>query len=241
MKRFLLLLALCKYVNSSQASVVGVQKPKINLSYHTHLNLDSFSSALQQEISRILSETANIKELNKIHIDVSSSIIGDEGLITVLNTLMTTHNYKNTITGNPVKLDARMNRITSSGVASFLEKYILFMGDSDHESAEENYDEDDIYNSDSKIGSKKPFYFDSVDFGVNDIGLHGVDHDKKSKVGINKMNKMIRALIQNEWNCCPRTLRFDVCGLGPSTCRAIGKVSNDTFRREIRSLISLIL
>ena len=224
MRTFVLLLALCKYVNSSQASVVGVQKPKINLSYHTHLNLDSFSSALQQEISRILSETATIKELDKIHIDVSSSIIGDEGLLAVLNTLMSTQDYKTTIKGNPVELDARMNRISSSEVTSFLGKYILYMGDSGYKTVEKD-DEDDIYNSDTKIGTKYPFYFDSLDFGVNDIGLHGVDHDKKSKLAIVEMNKMIRGLIQNEFQCCPRTLRLDVCGLGPSTCRAIGKVS----------------
>lgn len=223
LKRFLLLLALCHVKKEANASLIGVQKPNINLSYHTHLNLESFSSALDKEISRVLLDIIDSNEKRKrIYIDVSSSIIGDEGIISVLDTLMTC-NPKNISTEYPVELDMRMNRITSSGVSSFLKRYLLYLAESNADELELS-SQNDIYLSDLRNDHKRLIYLDSIDLGVNDIGLHGIDTDSKSSMAIAEMNKMFRTLVQNEYDRCPRALRLDVCGLGPATCKAIGKV-----------------
>ena len=240
------------------------------------------SSEIREEM------TSNL--LIRLGIDVSNSIIQDEGLNAILDSLLLQSEKainndnveeKGELSNNDsnqnlnqetihhsmilpprkddvlvsVSLEARMNRLSAKGVANFFER-ITNLGNhtssfvnTNHiatTSQDSNAEDVDVianttlHDDDQGKESTEPMqtqipnkriYFEYLDFGLNDIGLHGVDTYKKESDNA-LLFASIRNLVQgsnNEQNSnygCPRVLRMDYCGLGPPFCRAIGKVSS---------------
>ncbi len=288
-------------------------------------NSSSSSTNVREIEEGIEAEEEAVKE-SKIEIDVSCSMLKDEGIDIIINSLlmkgrsssngggesqslsteeqkMLLHNDdeeeeevvgenrkdssirpiatgKSIISMLPplsIEFQARMNKITLSGIASFFNKLIAIgeeqqqhqkqvqydnvttdtvtsntdhnninitsttdstnatvstlctsMGDGRNEtriSQEENletknYTHPTIHDNDDK-DKYNDIYMESIDIGLNDFGLHGI-----GRRNIQKFLQSIQKLIENQSGLvCPFVLRMDNCGLGPLSCRYIGKVS----------------
>jgi hypothetical protein len=149
----------------------------MDLSYKPHLKAATLSHAIRRAIDE--------RPSSAVELDVSFSELGNEGILSVLQSLQTKELY----------LSARMNRLTAEGVSNML-KFIL--GD------------------DTKNESPPPFLLRSLELGWNNLG--------PDQTGSKEFLSSLRRLIEDPEKC-PRVLRLCKCGLGPASCRAIGKVS----------------
>jgi len=115
-----------------------------------------------------------------------------------------------TIDNQEIQLDMRMNQLSSVG-ASFL---LDFLSSSPQPPQEIEND-----------ATKKSLLVSSLDIGLNDLGYPGPDVTNDAMQRQEQQRsfaKSIRTFIESP--NCPSTLRMDSCGIGPPTCRAIGKV-----------------
>jgi hypothetical protein len=88
-------------------------------------------------------------------------------------------------------------------------------------------EEEDTTKTDGKIhmGNKnKPplalFSIQSLDLGWNNLGR--ISGSRSASSGVRTMNKALRRLLSDSRQC-PPSIRLNVCGLGPSSCRDIAK------------------
>jgi len=206
-----------------------LEVPFIDLSYLTHLDTKRLYQILKDNIQNEFGSNNNFRQLQ---IDVSSSCLGDSGVLDMVECLA--EENKNDDHGDDdvgdlssplhVSLEARMNHISPLGASSLFDRIISFRNQTSSSGEidgnriakpEENVK--DNHQTHYKQKSRNIF-MNSLDLGFNDIG-HG-SGDKKE---IYAFNKSLKRLIENEVGGCPRVLRLDVCGLGAPSCRAIGK------------------
>jgi hypothetical protein len=88
-------------------------------------------------------------------------------------------------------------------------------------------EEEDATKTDGKIhtgnNNKPPLAFvsiQSLDLGWNNLGR--VSGSRSASSGVKTMNKALRRLLSDSRQC-PPSIRLNVCGLGPSSCRDIAK------------------
>ena len=215
----------------------------INLSYQTHLDSSKITSLLLTKIQSASEEKSrnNVLGPKEINIDVSASHLGDEGIVSLFDSLLECQDGKTPSTME-VSLEARMNRLSPTGASNLLERIMTLNGGLNLANVTEN--EEEIQSSDEKEEDataiatdetsptstaaptntqvQNTIYIHALDLGLNDIGI---GHDGGNTRTAGKMQKSLRKLIENESECCPRILRMDACGLGAPSCRAIGKVS----------------
>jgi hypothetical protein len=123
-----------------------------------------------------------------------------------------------------ISLEARMNQITPQGASNIFDRIILSCSNQTL-SVASNKEEEGTHETNPpdvlsfKGEESSRIYIDLLDLAFNDIG-----HGKGEKKDIVLFHKSLRRLIENEFGCCPRILRLDVCGIGAPSCRAIGKV-----------------
>lgn len=231
---------------SSQIGLSNNNGEIINLSYQTHLDSSKITSLLLTKIQSA-SEKENRNNIigpKKINIDVSASSLGDEGMVSLFDSLLECQDGKAPSTME-VSLEARMNRLSPTGASNLLERIMTLNGDLNSANATENENEEKVQSSDEKEEGatakathetsptitaaptntqvRNTVYIHALDLGLNDIGI---GHDGGNTKTAGKMQKSLRKLIENESECCPRILRMDACGLGAPSCRAIGKVSH---------------
>mmetsp|Transcript_15041 Transcript_15041/g.17169 ORF Transcript_15041/g.17169 Transcript_15041/m.17169 type:complete len:701 (+) Transcript_15041:104-2206(+) len=184
-----------------------------------------------------------------LSVDVSFSFIKDEGIEKVLDTLLSC-DESDEPRCIPMSLDASMNHITPKGVSKLFNRLVQLaekrvMDSNDTENYTTANPENNVTKSieieqlekhttnsshveidtDEKLKSEKRhhIYMESINISLNDIGLHGVDTVHKTSETASFM-KSIKKLIENESGlACPSILRIDNCGLGPPSCRSIGK------------------
>ncbi len=169
----------------------------VDQSYDTKWDPIQISKAIQEFYSNRGRDGGG----SAINIDVSNSLILDEGLQTIFDSILhssssSEHNDEHNQHDNilSVSLEARMNRLTAKGVAAFFDRIIDTMK-INNEKVPTNTDTDTVtesneinQNENNKLeqNSKEPksqkmkniptrIHFQYIDFGFNDIGLHGVD------------------------------------------------------------------
>jgi hypothetical protein len=207
----------------------------VDLSYHTHLDAKDVNQILHDNIQN---ELGSNRETRHMKIDVSSSGLGDSGIQDILESCLAVAEKNKDDRGNDkdnigqlssplyVSLEARMNNISPKGASSLFDRIVAFQnqtassGEIDTKGSE-TYQENvkDNHNQEFSKEKSRNTFIESLDLGFNDIG-----HGTGDKTEIYAFNKSLKRLIENQFGCCPRVLRLDVCGLGAPSCRAIGKV-----------------
>jgi hypothetical protein len=258
----------------------------INRSYKHNLSKNEITQAIRRQIHQsflqkkdidiILDKEVELPDMN-IDIDVSCSLVKDDGIETILDSLQSCDEGEEPASIS-VSLEARMNRISSLGLATFFDRLVTSAEErllelnvtstsaSDEEgegitelSIDENENGESIGNHDDEIKTNETeivvapsgplennqtiakatettipekrhnyVYMESIDLGLNGIGLNGAETYKKksSKKSFALFLHSMRKLIENQCGlACPSVLRMDNCGLGPPSCRSIGKVS----------------
>lgn len=206
----------------------------VDLSYLTHLDAKDINQILHDNIQN---EIGSNRETRHIKIDVSSSGLGDSGILDMIESCLVVAENNKDNRGNDkdnvghlssplyVSLEARMNNISPMGASSLFDRIIAFQNQTASSGeieikGSETYKENvkDNHNQELYKEKSRNIFIESLDLGFNDIG-HGTG-DKKE---IHAFHKSLKRLIENQVGCCPRVLRLDVCGLGAPSCRAIGK------------------
>ena len=82
--------------------------------------------------------------------------------------------------------------------------------------------EDDVKNEPSVEKDEEKEELKPLRLAYVDIGWNRFSEDLQ---GAKAFARALQKLIESP-DQCPTTLRFDVCGLGPAACRAVGKVGN---------------
>lgn len=204
----------------------------IDLSYQTHLDTSKINSLLLTKVQSTTRHESNGP--TKLMIDVSASSLGDKGLLSILDSLLESQDG-NEPTTMEVSLEARMNHLSPTGASIFLERIMNLNGVLNTTNVDNATDAMEVIESgddqDATIGEKSlnldgdglktTIYIDTLDIGLNHIGI---GHGRTNKKAASEMHKSLRKLVENESECCPRVLRMDACGLGAPSCRAIGKV-----------------
>lgn len=250
-----LLLSIATAVSSSQAFVKQQHSiPFLDLSYLTHVDANKISLLLHDNIQNSFNPNDSAQLLK---IDVSSSGLGDEGMMKVMDSLLRfkeTHKLHSGVLH--ISLEARMNHLTPEGssqlfqsIMSLTNHTIVTKDSVAVDQAKEFQDDGNICISMQKELEKNQtenidvstqehgdetsggIIIDSLDLGFNDIG-----HGKGDAKEMSSMYKSLRRLVENESGSCPRVLRLDVCGLGAPSCRAIGK---GLINREQRGNVDL--
>ena len=233
-------LALLTTIISSTASLVTASSQIISkthgeiidLSYQTHLDTNKITSLLLTKVQSTLENESDGSK--KINIDVSASRLGDDGLVSILDSLLESQDGNEPM---EVSLEARMNHLSPTGASHLLERIMNFNGllnatnatdgtDGAREKTESGDDKDAAVSQEHSNldgnGLQTAIYIDTLDIGLNQIGI---GHGRGKKKSASEMHKSLRKLVENQSECCPRILRLDACGLGAPSCRAIGKVS----------------
>ena len=151
------------------------------------------------KMSNAIRDSITSRPPSAVELDVSFSELGNEGIACVIQSLL------NTTETSPLGLllKSRMNRLSPAGVAAMLNTIL----DGDDES--KTKDEEASTNSQSSL------VLQSLDLGWNNLG--------PGRTGSKEFLSSLRKLIETP-DQCPSVLRLYRCGLGPASCRAIGKV-----------------
>ena len=107
----------------------------INESYRHYLNQNEITKLIRHQVHDCLihtSDTDTIDKYNKnnerktlrLGIDVSSSLLEDEGMESILDSLELCQEFEQPMTIS-VSLEARMNRLSPKGVASFFDRLLM--------------------------------------------------------------------------------------------------------------------
>ena len=191
---------------------VALASARINLSHQHHLGTDKIAKSVGAAV-------AGDEEGDTITVDVSATLLGDDGISKVLQTIEEKVSEKSG-ERQIIGLEARSNRITGVGAASIFNKIL---------------DMTKPTNNTNTNTEGMPF-IESLGISLND--LETPDRSQQRN-----LVKSLEALV--EGGGCPSTLRLDCCGLGPAACRSIGKGLLDsankakaepTQRRSLRSL-----
>lgn len=219
-----ILLYLCYGVQSaSSTNWMQTKVPFIDLSYLTHIDAHKINKILHDTIQN--EPFLESKDFRRIKVDVSSSGLGDSGVLRIIESLAEGKNDDSGAFSSPlhVSLEARMNQISPKGASTIFDRIISYRNQtaSNSECINGHDVAKPIENDHVDVNHQemRNIFVDSLDLGFNDIG-HGTG-DKKD---IYAFNKSLKRLIENQLGCCPRILRLDVCGFGAPSCRAIGKV-----------------
>ena len=189
--------------------VASAASTRIDFSHQHHLGTDRIARSVGAAV-------ANGGESDTISVDVSATILGDDGMSKLLQSIEEQVSEK--AGRRQIGLELRSNRITNAGATKIFNK-ILGMTKATNET---NVDE-------------LP-YIESLDMSLNDLGT-----SDRSK--LRNLVKSIEGVVES--GACPSTLRLDCCGLGPAACRSIGKgllnsaseaIKDSTQRRTLRSL-----
>lgn len=191
--------------------VASVASARFDLSHQHHLGIDKIVRSVGAAVAK------DGDEGDTISVDVSATILGDDGMSKLLESIEEQINESGK--QQNVGLELRSNRITTAGATMIFNK---ILGMTKPVNNETNVDE--------------LLYIESLDMSLNDL-----ETSERSKQ--RNLIKSIEALVESA--ACPGTLRFDCCGLGPAACRSIGKgllnAANEakkvsTQRRSLRSL-----
>lgn len=179
----------------STASIDGEYIAVMDLSYKPNLSAGKLSSVVREILDK------KDRRPNALELDVSFSEVGNEGIATLIQTLL------NSTESLPLELSlaSRMNRLSPEGVSNMLNS---ILGD---ESSNEKGTLTD--------GGQSSLVLRSMDLGWNNLS--------PGQTGSKELSSSLRRLVENE--NCPRVLRLYQCGLGPAACRAIGKVCTHSF------------
>eukprot|EP00554_Chaetoceros_debilis_P015525 CAMPEP_0194123564 /NCGR_PEP_ID=MMETSP0150-20130528/55044_1 /TAXON_ID=122233 /ORGANISM="Chaetoceros debilis, Strain MM31A-1" /LENGTH=595 /DNA_ID=CAMNT_0038816861 /DNA_START=258 /DNA_END=2045 /DNA_ORIENTATION=+ len=151
-------------------------------------------------------------------IDVSASRLGDEGLLKLMDTLVTSCDELLDQEDNlSICLEARMNGVGSLGASKLFDRIVNSKdnGKSTEGETEVNIEEEVAVAEDER-------HTDIImDVDVLDIGLNDLEAENADSKEILQMHLSVQELVEH--NNAPRILRLDACGLGGLACRAIGK------------------
>mmetsp|Transcript_7928 Transcript_7928/g.14422 ORF Transcript_7928/g.14422 Transcript_7928/m.14422 type:complete len:577 (+) Transcript_7928:82-1812(+) len=178
----------------------------MDLSYKPNLSAAKISSVVREILDK------NDRRPNALELDVSFSEVGNEGIVTLIQSLL------NITESLPLGLSlaSRMNRLTPDGVSKMLNS---ILGDESNGDADKG----------SFTGAQSSLVLRSMDFGWNNLG--------PDQTGSKELSSSLRRLVESE--NCPNVLRLYQCGLGPAVCRAIGK--GLIKRSEVRDALPLTL
>ena len=204
---------LLSVVLASSPQQIQSSRQEIHLSYLTHLGSNEIVDRLQDNLQNSLKSSQA-----SISLDVSSSKLGNEGLLSILDSLSRQDEEK------IVNLEARFNQISPFGAATFLERIMDLhnITNAIDDTTSTMVDDEEFLDTkmESDLQMQNKVYFDSVDLSLNDIGN---DYGQEGKKAVINLHKALRKLVENELSCCPSKLRLDNCGFGAASCRAIGK------------------
>jgi hypothetical protein len=209
------------FLLSCQKAISSSAAAKLDLSYLHRTKASAIADAIRE----------TLKENQNVDIDISSSLIGKD----VKDLLLSLEGRESAT----IQLAARRNYWSSDEAASLFQAIVG--PDKSNEKGkdakkeesgltaskpdEETNQDYDAQKSDTQKEEEDSSGFASIvslDLGWNDIG-----HDsRKSKSFLKALQKTVE-----DPKKCPTVLRFDVCGLGPNACRALGKVRRIWFTR----------
>ena len=180
-------------------------------SYETHRPWRIIASDLSTELKKL-----RISEGYSIDIDISSSLLGNEGLDALSNELFrTTGTVNNVMTTEKygpcqVSLETRLNRISGQGAAHLLDKMIEW-----ERNGFEQKDE-----ADSSVGNKLNLnHIQSLDLSLNDL-THNLEENSCLESSLTRfMTHVLSSISVSKESKC---IRLDRCNLQPTSCRAIG-------------------
>lgn len=175
----------------STANIAGEYVAVMDLSYKPNLSATKISTVVREILDK------KDRRPNALELDVSFSEVGNEGIVTLIQTLL------NITESVPLGLSlaSRMNRLTPDGVSKMLNS---ILGDESNGDADKG----------NLTGGQSSLVLRSMDLGWNNLG--------PDQTGSKELSSSLRRLVESE--NCPNVLRLYQCGLGPAACRAIGKV-----------------
>lgn len=173
------------------STAAGEYTAVMDLSYKPNVSKAKISTVVRESL------TGRERRPNAVELDVSFSELGNEGITSLIQTLL------NTAESAPLglTLSSRMNRLSPEGVSRMLN---LILGDDEVHKDEEG----------SSTDRQSPLVLRSLDLGWNNLS--------PGQTGSKEFSSSLRRLIESDK--CPHVIRMYRCGLGPAACRAIGKV-----------------
>lgn len=237
-----LLLNLCVECESSSsfpAEITGCQiSQEICCSYQSHKPWMTLISEVEWELGKLQKSCQTL-----LNVDVSSSLLGNEGLDALSSVL-----FGNTEDVNQggledidhssilqrerypyckTSLEARMNRLSGRSVGKFLDRIIEWESSvdiSDIEGCKDVEEEKNDIDSSPTLTKQhftpNPNHVQNLDLGLNDL-TQFIEEEPALESSLSRF--MIHVLsstymASNQSKC----LRFDRCNLHPTSCRAIG-------------------
>ncbi|GKY96102.1 hypothetical protein MPSEU_000570400 [Mayamaea pseudoterrestris] len=170
---------------------------QIDLSYTSHLR----ENVLIETIHKLIQDQSVDESSHIVEIDVSSSSLRDNNLTNLMDDA--------TMAAGPIHLVARCNRLTAQGVSQLIDQILTQSA----RSKRSKNDDDGGAERPNRIHRRRQ----KVD--VLDIGWNRLGHDAP---GSQAFCQALELLIRNV-EVCPKVLRLDRSGIGPSVCRAIAK------------------
>jgi hypothetical protein len=128
----------------------------------------------------------------------------------------------------PVEDGDEINNSNGMGIKSFLESLANGLNNETAEQTIHIATSDGRTSNDTsttQVVERPSILIEELDLSFNDIGGHGV-HSPDAQ-----LQESIRRLFEGEGSgFVPRLLTLENCGIGPSFCRSVGRVSKDAIR-----------
>jgi hypothetical protein len=199
----LILLLACRFTLATTTTTTTSPAHRLDLSYLHQVKPSGIAEAIRQ----------SLEENENVWIDVSSSLLG-KGAKDLVESLQLSK-------PTTIQLAARRNQWDPDD-ATLLFNAILGKEEEKSKGFNTTDTQTDMNATAAELekeNSTEPSFatIASLDLGWNDFSqdAHG------SKTFLKSLQKLVES-----GDKCPRTLRLDICGLGPGACRALGKVSD---------------
>jgi hypothetical protein len=190
----------------------------LDLSYKHYLDIEIQDAAIKSALA---------SQPERIIVDISSSILGNEnGFVNIVKNMLSKDDTEGKSRSTEITFLARHNRITPESIHQLFQ--ILL------NSAKNTTDIAPANNSTSQNETQTPTPSSEAPSGANstsrgwNVKLTHLDVGWNPLLphagGWKSFLKSLQALLQTP-NVCPESIRFERCGLNPGACRAIGKVS----------------
>lgn len=215
----------------------------LDLSYHQHVKVDVLAPALRQHLWKDHhvqpgQQPQQQDLLNSVRIDLSNSLLGDEGLKALVESLLPQNNdddnnrWIQTNHQVSIQLALRMNQLTYVGVTKLFQTILAGPKTSRQQKPQQQQQAnpesestttptisgDEQVNDDAKVDLIKVDH-PSLSWVVESLDLSWNDLSSGDKTFLRALHQLLANTAS-----CPRVLRLDLCGLGPAACRAMAKV-----------------